>query len=71
MSTELSGSFCLFRGKFYFAQSNKSQWGFASERNLLLFSEGTPSEVWRIEHMPSAIGTNRALAGKAALHLDL
>lgn len=37
-STELSGRFCLFRSKFYFAQSNKSEWGFACGRNLLLLS---------------------------------
>lgn len=73
-STELSGRFCLFRSKFYFAQSNKSQWGFAYERNLLLFSgrwRGGPSEVWRIEHILDVAGTDRATGEKPALHRDL
>lgn len=71
VSTELSGSFCLFRSKFYFAQSNKSQWGFAYQRNLLLFSEGASSEVWRVECTPNAIGTDRETGGKPTLQLKL
>ena len=71
MSTELSGSFCLFRSKFYFAQSNKSQWGFAYQRNMLLFSEGASSEVWRVECTPNAIGTDRETGGKPTLQPNL